>query len=198
MRRQRQYFLHAPLFLHFSARCLPIYNEFAAIPVARNHEVSTLLHPPLLNMEMTGIMDNFDRTPPQEDEIPVSPDPQGAASGAEAAPDKVREMDRDSLFMQGVLYLPGQGQPVTVRVRNLSAGGLMADYAGDIAKDSAVEIELRNLGRIAGRVAWVSPSQFGLAFDTLIDPLAVRRPIGVKRDDLFRPVVVDRYLKRPL
>ena len=149
-------------------------------------------------MEMTGIMDNFDRTPPQEDEIPVSPDPQDAASGAEAAPDKVREMDRDSLFMQGVLYLPGQGQPVTVRVRNLSAGGLMADYAGEIAKDSAVEIELRNVGRIAGRVAWVSPSQFGLAFDTLIDPLAVRRPIGVKRDDLFRPLVVDRYLKRPL
>ena len=70
----------------------------------------------------------------------------------------------------------------------------MADYAGEIAQDTFVEIELRNIGRVSGRVAWVSASQFGLAFDAKIDPLAVRRPIGVKRDDLFRPLVVDRYL----
>lgn len=138
-------------------------------------------------------MDNIERNPPMQDETPVSDSPEGA-SGAQASSDKVREMDRDSLFMQGVLHIPGQRQPVTVRVRNLSAGGLMADFAGDIAKDTAVEIELRSIGLVPGRVAWVTQSQFGLAFDTMIDPLAVRRPIGVKRDDLFRPLVVNRYL----
>lgn len=156
-----------------------------------------------LSLGMMGSMDNIEHSAGNGDDRPVSADqprdsdPQSASAqntAPQTASDKVREMERDSLFMQGVLHLPGQSQPVTVRVRNLSAGGLMADYAGEIAQDTFVEIELRNIGRVSGRVAWVSASQFGLAFDAKIDPLAVRRPIGVKRDDLFRPLVVDRYL----
>lgn len=107
--------------------------------------------------------------------------------------DKVRKKDRDSLFMQGILHVPGQSQPITVRVRNLAAGGLMADYAGDLEKDTPLEIELRNVGLISGRVAWVSPNQFGMAFDKEIDPQLVRRPLVTKRDDLFRPVTLSKY-----
>ncbi len=122
----------------------------------------------------------------------------GHGRPADEAPDhatdsKVREMERDSLFMQGQLHAPGLDQPVTVRVRNLSAGGMMADYSGNLAEDGRVEIELRNVGLISGHVAWVSASQFGMAFDAPIDPHAVRRPIGVKRDDLFRPVTLGKY-----
>lgn len=106
---------------------------------------------------------------------------------------KVREADRDSLFMQGVLHVPGRAEPITVRVRNLSAGGLMADFAGSPAKGSPLEIELRNVGVVSGHVAWSSANQFGMTFDTPIDPHAVRRPIGVKRDDLFRPVTLGKY-----
>lgn len=133
-------------------------------------------------------MDNIDSNSPDfadSDGVPSAP----GSAGAE----KVREMERDSLFMQGVLHLPGKSQPVTVRVRNLSAGGLMADFTGPVAKDMLVEMELRSVGLVNGHVAWVSESQFGMAFDTPIDPLLVRRPIGVKRDDLFRPMVLDRY-----
>ena len=107
--------------------------------------------------------------------------------------EKTRKKGRDSLFMQGILHIPGATQPVTVRVRNLAAGGLMADFSGSIQKDSEIQIELRNVGLVSGRVAWVSPNQFGMAFDKEIDPQAVRRPVVTKRDDLFRPVTLNKY-----
>lgn len=117
----------------------------------------------------------------------------GPASAAPSGtPDKVRELDRDSLFMQGVLQAEGL-QPITIRVRNLSAGGMMADFSGNLPKGAPLTVELRNLGQISGRVAWVADAQIGISFDTMIDPQAVRRPIGVKRDDLFRPPTLDRF-----
>ena len=112
---------------------------------------------------------------------------------ADGAQEQVRKKGRDSLFMQGVLHIPGFDQPVTVRVRNLAAGGLMADYAIALEKDAPLQIELRNVGVINGRVAWTSPNQFGMAFDKEIDPQAVRRPVTTKRDDLFRPVTLGKY-----
>ena len=107
--------------------------------------------------------------------------------------EKVRKKNRDSLFIQGILHLPGASAPVTVRVRNLAAGGLMADYSGPIEKDSVLQVELRNVGVVSGHVAWVSPSQFGMSFDKEIDPQLVRRPVVTKRDDLFRPVTLGKY-----
>lgn len=133
-------------------------------------------------------MDHFDK-PDMKD----MPDTSSPVEGSAVEGSKVREMDRDSLFMQGVLHIPGHAQPITVRVRNLSAGGLMADFAGSLAKGSPLEIELRTVGVVGGRVAWSSATQFGMTFDTPIDPHAVRRPIGVKKDDLFRPVTLGKY-----
>ncbi len=112
---------------------------------------------------------------------------------APGEPEKVRKKGRDSLFMQGILHVPGQSNPVTVRVRNLAAGGLMADYSGPLEKDGTIQIELRNVGLVSGQVAWISPSQFGMSFDKEIDPQMVRRPLVTKRDDLFRPVTLSKY-----
>ena len=38
-----------------------------------------------------------------------------------------RSADRDSLFMQARIVLAGQSEPLVVRVRNLSAGGMLAE-----------------------------------------------------------------------
>ncbi|HET6523841.1 PilZ domain-containing protein [Sphingopyxis sp.] len=93
-----------------------------------------------------------------------------------------RGADRDSLFMQAQLALPGGGS-VTVRVRNLSPGGMLAEAKVTVAQGAAVEVDLRNVGSVAGRVIWVGEGKFGIAFDRAIDPQAVRRKV-VSQSDL--------------
>ena len=95
-----------------------------------------------------------------------------------------RGADRDSLFMQANLVLPGQPAPLVVRVRNLSAGGMLAEApVRGVAEGAAIEVELRNVGFVPGRVVWVGEGKFGIAFDRQIDPQAVRRQV-VKQSDL--------------
>ncbi len=94
-----------------------------------------------------------------------------------------RGADRDSLFMQAVLILPGSPDPVSVRVRNLSPGGMLAEANVKVAQGAAVEVDLRNVGPVAGRVIWVGEGKFGIAFDRQVDPQAVRRQV-VSQSDL--------------
>ena len=83
---------------------------------------------------------------------------------------------RDSLFLVAKLSTDGL-PPEQVRVRNLSAGGLMAEYPAAIANGTKVEIELRGIGAINGRVAWATDGRIGVAFDHAIDPLRARKPV---------------------
>lgn len=88
-----------------------------------------------------------------------------------------RGADRDSLFLQAGLILPGSPDPVTVRVRNLSPGGMLAEAKVKVAQGAAVEVDLRNVGPVGGRVIWVGEGKFGIAFDRPVDPQAVRRQV---------------------
>ncbi|KGB56624.1 Type IV pilus assembly PilZ [Sphingopyxis sp. LC81] len=93
-----------------------------------------------------------------------------------------RGADRDSLFLQAGLILPGSPDPVTVRVRNLSPGGMLAEANVNVAQGAAVEVDLRNVGPVAGRVIWVGEGKFGIAFDRPVDPQAVRRQVVSESD----------------
>ena len=110
-------------------------------------------------------------------------DSQGPTSVDEEVAALSRGADRDSLFMQAKLALPGQPDPVIVRVRNLSAGGMLAEAKVEIAQGATVEVELRNVGPGPGRVVWAGEGKFGIAFDRLVDPQAVRRQV-VSQSDL--------------
>lgn len=94
-----------------------------------------------------------------------------------------RSADRDSLFLQAGLILPGATDPVTVRVRNLSPGGMLAEAKVQVTQGAAVEVDLRNVGPVAGRVIWMGEGKFGIAFDRPVDPQAVRRQV-VSQSDL--------------
>ncbi|OHD08868.1 PilZ domain-containing protein [Sphingopyxis sp. RIFCSPHIGHO2_12_FULL_65_19] len=94
-----------------------------------------------------------------------------------------RAADRDSLFLQAQLNVPGRPDAVTVRVRNLSPGGMLAEARVNVAQGAAVEVELRNVGPVAGRVIWAGEGKFGIAFDRPVDPQAVRRQV-VSQSDL--------------
>lgn len=101
-----------------------------------------------------------------------------------------REVDRDSLFLQANLRFVDGDNCGDVRIRNLSAGGLMAEAAVRAKRGDKVEMELRNIGRVTGYVAWVAQGRFGVAFDYAIDPKLARKPVGQSKLEL------PRYLKQ--
>lgn len=89
-----------------------------------------------------------------------------------------RGKDRDSLFLKAVLRFPATGAQGEVRVRNLSAGGLMAEAPVRVTRGEKVELELRNIGWVTGNVAWVAEGRIGIAFDHPIDPKEARKPVS--------------------
>lgn len=99
---------------------------------------------------------------------------------------------RDSLFLLAELR-DGQGAQLgSIRIRNLSATGLMGECARPLDKDARVTVSLRNLGDIQASVSWWRDGRIGLAFDMAIDPLAVRRPIASGAESAFDPYKLTR------
>lgn len=88
-----------------------------------------------------------------------------------------RGVDRDSLFLMADLVVEG-GQPgVRVKVRNLSAGGMMVESDLRVKRGMRVAAELRNIGPVAGVVVWVRAPKFGIAFEQNVDPMQARTEV---------------------
>jgi hypothetical protein len=83
---------------------------------------------------------------------------------------------RDSMFLAAPLRRV-DGETVTVKVRNLSAGGLMAESPVDFARGDRIEVELRGIGLVTGHIAWAVAGRIGVAFERPIDPSRARRPV---------------------
>ena len=91
-------------------------------------------------------------------------------------------MDRDSLLLKAILRFPNANDESEVRIRNLSAGGLMAEVPVRVARGEPVEINLRSIGWITGHVAWVTEGRIGIAFEHPINPKDARKPVGGEMD----------------
>jgi hypothetical protein len=102
-----------------------------------------------------------------------------------------RAQDRDSLLLTATLRRVGRGDPVPVRIRNLSAGGLMAEHGPVLPVGAEVEIDLRGVGLVRGTVAWSTEGRIGVAFVEEIDPKAARKPVTVRAAE-------EKPRKRPL
>jgi hypothetical protein len=87
-----------------------------------------------------------------------------------------RQVNRDSLFLIAQLRVDGQQGASRVKVRNLSAGGMMAEGDAKVVRGTLVAVELRNIGWVEGSVAWRQDNRFGIAFVDEIDPAVVRAP----------------------
>lgn len=82
--------------------------------------------------------------------------------------------DRDSLFMLAGMRLADGEQSYRIRIRNLSAGGLMAEASLLVETGQPVLIDIRNIGWVPGTVVWNVDNRFGVAFADQIDPKAAR------------------------
>jgi len=87
-----------------------------------------------------------------------------------------RQVNRDSLFLLSQVRVDGAPEAYRVKVRNLSAGGMMAEGDAKVMRGALVHVELRNLGWVEGSVAWKQDDRFGIAFVDEIDPAQVRAP----------------------
>lgn len=112
-----------------------------------------------------------------------STDPLNAGTGDDASQ---RNAPRDSLLLSARLRA-GDDLDVIVRVRNLSPGGLMAEYAHPIAIGTPVEVEVRGVGWIKGQVAWMAEGRIGIAFDREVNPLAARKPVSSRLSRINKP-----------
>lgn len=90
-----------------------------------------------------------------------------------------RGANRDSLLLKAILrFTNSKEEDREVRIRNLSAGGLMAEAPMRVARGEPVEIHLRSIGWVSGHVAWVTEGRIGIAFDHPINPKDARKPVG--------------------
>lgn len=93
-----------------------------------------------------------------------------------------RVESRDSMFLRGTIRSIGSDDSATLRVRNLSAGGLMAECTQAFDRGEAVELELRGIGLVSGRIAWVTEGRIGVAFEWKVDPRLARKPVAVRTE----------------
>lgn len=98
-----------------------------------------------------------------------------------------RQVNRDSLFLLAQVRMVGQQEAHRVKVRNLSAGGMMADGEVKVTRGSLVQVELRNIGWVDGSVAWKQDDRFGIAFVEEIDPRLARAPQATEVTDFASP-----------
>ncbi len=110
----------------------------------------------------------------------------------DATGESQRRDQRDSLFVLAKLRPEGEpGEGETVRVRNVSSGGLMADASDLYRPGMRVELELEGIGAMNGAVAWSEAGRIGIAFDHPIDKSRARKvKPKTENPDLFRPLIV--------
>ena len=117
------------------------------------------------------------------EETPIGSQP------ANLGPDSQRRDERDSLFVLAQLRQEGDvGVGDTVRVRNVSSGGLMADAGDQYRPGGRVEIDLEGIGTMHGAIAWSEAGRIGIAFDHPIDKSRARKSKAKGDDELFRPL----------
>lgn len=125
----------------------------------------------------------MDQNPHQSE---LSEEEEAAAAG--------RHGSRDSLLLAAQLRFDGDPEIHAVRVRNLSSGGLMAEHAGFVDVGDRLEVDVRNIGWVKGRIAWATDGRIGIAFDREVDPMAARKPVGQgkKTPSFAKPILPKR------
>ncbi len=88
---------------------------------------------------------------------------------------------RGELHLSARMRLGDDDTGFLVRIRNVSAGGLMAELPHPLPPDSVVQIKIDGVGWVVGRVVWQTEGRAGIAFDRSIDVAMVQDADGTTR-----------------
>lgn len=120
--------------------------------------------------------------------------PDETASAGDARFESMRSEPRDSMFLMAAVRRTG-GTDVQVKVRNLSAGGMMAESPVSFSRGDVIEADLRGVGLVTGKIAWTAGGRIGIQFDAPVDPRLARKPVsGNPQPQLVKP---SRTMWRP-
>jgi hypothetical protein len=92
------------------------------------------------------------------------------AHPAAAAREQVEREHRYSVLLTGTIRKAQAGNRMPIKIRNISASGLMCECAYPPRIDDLVEIELPRLGHVSGHIRWGARGRIGIEFDGPIDP----------------------------
>jgi hypothetical protein len=108
-----------------------------------------------------------------------------------------RRRPRDSMLLMGTIRAFGDvARPKhPIRIRNLSATGLMADSQAAYDLGCLVEIEMRGIGTISGEVVWIRQNRMGITFEKTVDPKLARKPLP--KGSTFEGLQIQGHLRRP-
>ena len=88
---------------------------------------------------------------------------------------ETRTFDRDSLYVCGEMTTGEPEISIRIKVRNLSAGGMMAVCDDPVRPGQEAVFGLPNIGRVRGKILWVEGRRFGTGFEQQIDPRLARQ-----------------------
>lgn len=88
-----------------------------------------------------------------------------------------RTDERDSLFLMADLVFDNGLPEARIKVRNLSAGGMMVEGDLWLKRGTRVAVTLRKIGPVAGVVIWSRSPKLGIAFEEPIDPKLARSEV---------------------
>lgn len=86
-----------------------------------------------------------------------------------------RNLARENLFLLADLRIESETDAHRIKVRNLSAGGMMGDGQVPVVRGHRITVNLPGVGEASGAVAWVQQNRFGVAFDKEIDLSALNK-----------------------
>ena len=116
------------------------------------------------------------------------------SGGADADdPRNRRESARHRVLLVREIQTEGMAEPVRIRVRDISARGMMAEASVRMQEGERLILHLADGGQVAGAVLWVRGLSFGIIFesDLPLDQLRGRPPADPKKLDLDRAQVIN-------
>jgi hypothetical protein len=108
---------------------------------------------------------------------------------------EARQEDRDSVFLMTELAFAGRAGATRLKIRNLSARGMMVEGEVCVRSGEKIAAILRNIGPVVGTVIWVRTPRFGVAFEECVDPKRARRQ--VTGSDREAPIYARAALSAP-
>lgn len=84
-----------------------------------------------------------------------------------------RRAVREASFLLADVQIAGEDSACRVKVRNLSAVGMMGEGPIKVVPGSRINVRFDQSVEVKGAVAWVQQGRFGVAFDEEIDVAAI-------------------------
>jgi hypothetical protein len=100
-------------------------------------------------------------------------------SGPAADANESRVAKRSRVFMRAAARIPESNCQFHLSIKDISSTGLRALPELQLFQDTTIEVDLRNIGWVAGQVVWVdSKGVAGVRFSKVIQPDRTRSEVS--------------------